>query len=152
MFHYSQNPRFRRSPSPKPDYIIYRNGQVVSILDAKYIDLWEKAPSRDILYQLSIYALSQGEGNESIILYPTTSVTAKEAVLDVNDPVKGGRLVRIRLRPVDLYRLERVISVPSSARADRERENFASQLVFSSESTRKPPYFRDSSNFYQGIT
>jgi 5-methylcytosine-specific restriction enzyme subunit McrC len=133
MFHYSQNPTGRRSPKPKPDYIIYRNGQVVSILDAKYKDLWENAPTRDIIYQLSMYALSQGEGNESIILYPTTSAKAKESVLDVNDPVKGGILARIRMRPVDLYRLEKVISAPSSARAIRDRERLAWQLVFSSE-------------------
>ena len=71
----AHNPRQRRSPRPRPDYAITGKGRCPSLLDAKYRDLWEQSLPREMLYQLSVYALSQPKGSTSAILIqqPTTA-------------------------------------------------------------------------------
>ena len=88
------NPQRRQSPTPRPDYAIMRQGQLVSLLDAKYRDLWEKSLPREMLYQLVVYAISHRHQLQSSILYPTTNPLAKEARIDVTDPVYGKHLGR----------------------------------------------------------
>ena len=130
MMAYSQNPRGWRTPAPRPDYMIRQGARVVGVLDAKYIDLWSHGPSSSILYQLSIYALSQGIGSEATILYPTITREAKVAVLVVRDPFFGTDQVRIRLRPVDLKYLEQLIGDSGSRLNERAQEAYAQYLVF----------------------
>ncbi len=124
-----KNPRDRRAPDPRPDYVIQREQEVVSILDAKRRDLWENSLPREMLYQLAIRALSRGPGGSSAILYPTTAPEAEEAEIEVKDPVGGGGRVRVALRPVDLYKLENLI-FDGRAQALRDRGEYARRLAF----------------------
>ena len=126
------NPKRRQSPTPRPDYAIMRQGQLVSLLDAKYRDLWEKSLPREMLYQLVVYAISHRQRLQSSILYPTTNPLAKEARIDVADPVYGKHLGQVCLRPVNLTEIEELVSL-NTAEGRRRREEWANRLVFGSE-------------------
>jgi len=112
------NPQRRQSPTPRPDYVVTQQGAVRSILDAKYRDLWEKPLPREMLYQLVVYAISNPKKPQSNILYPTTNRLAKEARIDITDPLHGRHLGQVCLRPVLLPHLEALINdrAPSSTR------------------------------------
>jgi len=122
------NPQRRQSPTPRPDYAIMRRGDLLSLLDAKYRDIWEKSVPREMLYQLVVYAISHRHKLQSTILYPTTTPHAKESRIDVTDPMYGKHLGQVCLRPVNLNRIEELIT-SSTAVARREREAYAQQLA-----------------------
>lgn len=124
------NPRHRQSPTPRPDFVISRDGTMVAMLDTKYRDIWEKGLPRDMLYQLAIYALSQGAGGHAAILYPTLEPSARVEMIDIRETVFGDKRARVVLRPVNLLVLERLIQT-SGMIGQRERLEFACQLVFS---------------------
>jgi len=124
------NPRRRRSPTPRPDYVILQKGQVVSILDAKYRDLWEREFPSHMLYQLAIYALSQPQGMVATILYPSMQSDAREARILLRDPLYGAGRAQIVLRPVDLLHLDNLVMSAGSIQSKRECAAFAHRLVF----------------------
>lgn len=126
----SHNPLNRKSPTPRPDYAVMKNGKLISLLDAKYRDLWENNLPRDMLYQLGIYALSQKDNRTSTILYPAADPLAKEARVEINDPVYGGRLAQVILRPVNLTYLSQIISGQMTRQKEREQHKLASYLAF----------------------
>jgi 5-methylcytosine-specific restriction enzyme subunit McrC len=126
------NPKFRRpnrkSPTPRPDYAVLKSNKLVALLDAKYRDLWEKSLPREMLYQLVMYAISCDQ-KQSAILYPTLTVLAKEERLDVSHPLSGSHLGQVCLRPVNLNRIEELVSADTAA-LRRERAAYAERLAF----------------------
>lgn len=129
------NPRGAVSPTPRPDFAIFlqghhgRQGRLVALLDAKYRDLWTTSLPREMLYQLSLYAVSQGMGGKATILYPTLDAAAREAAIQLRQPGTGSELARVMLRPVDLHHLDRLLNATGTAAA-REREQYAHWLAF----------------------
>jgi 5-methylcytosine-specific restriction enzyme subunit McrC len=126
------NPRNRRTPTPRPDFVIVKQGRVAAILDAKYRDLWDTSLPRDMLYQLSIYALSQAVCRTATIVYPTTAVGSRESRISINDPVSGLPRAEVRLRPIDLNDLADLVSASRNLAHDRARRQFARYMVHGS--------------------
>jgi 5-methylcytosine-specific restriction enzyme subunit McrC len=124
------NPRRRRAPEPRPDYLIQRGTRTIALLDAKYRDLWEHSLPREMLYQLVIYALSQASRAKAVILYPTLHPGAKEARIAVRDPLYSDDRAYVVLRPVDLLLMERLISASDGRQQRQACEAFANYLVF----------------------
>jgi 5-methylcytosine-specific restriction enzyme subunit McrC len=125
------NPRRKRTPTPRPDYVVRRKGRVVAIADAKYRDLWERDLPRDMLYQLSVYALSHEECRTATILYPTSaSSLALESRISINDSVIGRARAQVCMRPVLLPMLADLVTQPRTAINDRRRRDYARYLVY----------------------
>ncbi len=127
---YVENPRKRLPPNPRPDFVIKKGRKIVAILDAKYRDLWEKPLPPGMLYQLVMYALSQDTCNSATILYPTVQRDAQEAKIEVRIPTHGQGRAYVVLRSVNLLELEKLISDSRKKNNERERANFATQLVY----------------------
>lgn len=127
-----KNPLSRRSPCPRPDFAIFKGNTLVRVLDAKYRDLWEKPPTRDMLYQLAIYALSQEPGprSEVAILYPTLDGSATEAIIVINDPVTMRPRGTVTLRPVNLDILDSLIGERGQITTNKKVEHYANTIVF----------------------
>jgi 5-methylcytosine-specific restriction enzyme subunit McrC len=123
------NPLYRLSPTPRPDFAINRQGKLVTLLDAKYRDLWERQLPREMLYQLVVYAISNPAQPQSSILYPTLNPLAKEARIDVNDPVFGQQIGQICLRPVNLLEIEALIT-SDTGKTRSDRLQLANGLAF----------------------
>lgn len=124
------NPRQQRSPTLKPDYVLWRRGRVVAVADAKYRDLWEQSLPADMLYQLSVYALSQAHCRTAVILYATTNHAAREARIAIADPIRGEPRARVVLRPVCLPVLADLVGRKRTAADDRRRHEYAAQLAY----------------------
>jgi 5-methylcytosine-specific restriction enzyme subunit McrC len=124
------NPRQKRAPTPRPDFVMFRGGRVVAIADAKYRDLWERDLPSGMLYQLSVYALSHVECDTATILYPATDIAASESRIAVTDPVTGRIRAHVSLRPVNLSRFAELAGSPRTAANDRLRRDYAAHLTY----------------------
>lgn len=123
------NPRKRKAPTPRPDFVITEGRKVVAILDAKYRDLWEKSLPRDMLYQLAIYALSQSHNRKSVILYPSIDSDPKPQIIEIREPLYGANSAHITLRSINLPQISELLRL-SDFKTHRQLETLAEQLVF----------------------
>lgn len=134
MMHYQPgcNPRNRRSPCPRPDFAVLQNNVLVRLLDAKYRDLWDNSLPRDMLYQLSIYSLSQPPGplSEVTILYPSLCDKAQEAKIVINDPLSSLSRGTVVLRPVNLDLLEALTTRNRTYGLEKRATAYANYLIF----------------------
>jgi 5-methylcytosine-specific restriction enzyme subunit McrC len=124
------NPRRRRAPTPRPDFVMTRGGRIVAIADAKYRDLWERSLPAEMLYQLSVYALGQADCCVVTMLYATMAPDAREARIAIADPLRGDTRAHIVLRPVFLPLLADLVSQSRSLLHDRRRQRYAAHLAF----------------------
>jgi 5-methylcytosine-specific restriction enzyme subunit McrC len=123
------NPKNLRAPSPRPDYVVQKNGAIVAILDAKYRDIWANNVTRDILYQLSIYALSQQEARNSIILYPSLHPRAEEERIEIADPLSESRKAGVIVRPVNISFLHSLVTAAGSYAIEKNKARYAENLI-----------------------
>lgn len=123
------SPRGRGVPTPRPDFVIMRGGTMAAVLDAKYRDIWNQGLPREMLYQLSVYALGRtGTDRSSVILYPCLDAFPKEQVLCINDIMRGSVQGKVVLRPVNLLTMENLIGQGRSGM--KERLAVAEWLVY----------------------
>ncbi len=59
---------------------------------------------------MAIYALSQPEGMDATILYPTMEAEAREGRIALHDAVYGTGHAHVVLRPVNLLQLDQLIT------------------------------------------
>jgi len=131
MFAYTPgfNPQKRYAPRPRPDFAVMKGSKINCLLDAKYRDLWETKLPREILYQLSIYAVS-GIGNSTAkIMYPSMSPAAKLQKIDIKNPATGIKYAEVMLQPVSLTTVAKLIGFSSKDRT--EAQEYIKQIVFS---------------------
>lgn len=95
----------RRTPQPRPDLVVRSrsNGATLAVFDTKYKDLWASKLPREILYQMSVYALawseSGGRSVPAIVLYPADGEEHPE--IEYGLDIEGGRTRRIVVRGID---------------------------------------------------
>jgi 5-methylcytosine-specific restriction enzyme subunit McrC len=130
VFTRSSRPIKRGNPTPRPDFVIKKDKEIVAILDAKYRDLWVNPLPREMLYQLGMYALVHNDIRKATILYPTTSSNACTEKIIINDPIKGNYQGSVILCPVNIFKLEEMILLPASAVNNRVKSGFAEYMIF----------------------
>jgi len=126
----NRNPRGKKAPIQKPDFVIMRSGKIVAMLDAKYRELWEKPLPREMLYQVALYAISQeNQRREAVILYPTLSSTAVDQAILIHDPVTGEARAEVVLRPVNLLQLDHLLR-DKSRQSETCKRTLAYRIAF----------------------
>ncbi|UQA57525.1 McrC family protein [Polyangium aurulentum] len=124
-----ENPRGRRPPRPRPDFMVIGPDGSRAILDAKYRDLWQHELPRDMLYQLAIYALSGADGGTATILYPTAAKGARRARIEIREPLRGGTRASVLLQPVDLEELDAAIGAGDTKAGRQARREMARRVA-----------------------
>jgi len=122
------NPQRKYAPKPRPDFAVMKGSRVVCLLDAKYRDLWERNLPREMLYQLSIYAVSGIGNNTAKILYPSMSSEAKLQKIDIKNPATGSKYAEVMLQPVSLPLVAELLNLSSKVKI----KEYVKQIVFGS--------------------
>lgn len=129
VYNPEHNPKNRRPPTPRPDFVVMDGQRMVAVLDSKYRDLWERDLPRDMLYQLAMYAFLQEENATATIIYPTISDIAREAHLEIRDFLYGNKKAKVVLRPLNLHQFEQVLADEEQWSQIRKQETLAHYLV-----------------------
>ncbi len=112
-----------RAPKPRPDLVVQRLADQVTIgvYDTKYRDLWATRLPREMLYQMSVYALawsqSRGTAVPAIVLYP--AVGGEHPDMEIALRVHGTTSRRIVLRSVDWADAASCLGAPQFELAQR---------------------------------
>ncbi len=122
------NPQRKYAPKPRPDFAVMKGNRVVCLLDAKYRDLWERNLPREMLYQLSIYAVSGIGNNTAKILYPSMSSEAKLQKIDIKNPATGSKYAEVMLQSVSLPLVAELLNLSSKVKI----KEYVKQIVFGS--------------------
>lgn len=122
------NPQRRYAPKPRPDFAVMDGINVVLLLDAKYRDLWETKLPSEMLYQLSIYAVSRIGNSTAKILYPSMSPMAKLQKIDIKNPATGNEYARVILQPVLLTQVAKMLDL--SVKEKPKLQEYIRQIVF----------------------
>ena len=133
MFQYalSGNPRRRRAPTLRPDFMVFSGDKILSVLDAKYRDLWALNLPHEMLYQLAMYALGHnGPNRQSAILYPTLEKSATEQRILLKNPIDGTNQAIIDLRPIKLLELTQLVEPGAGNKLKSRCIAMAMQLAF----------------------
>lgn len=104
------DPRGGRVPRPRPDVVVKDASQVVGVLDTKYRDLWNTPLPREILYQMSVYALAWSNASVPVpgtVLYPQVGGPRPDVVLALT-PAQAPP-TRIVLRAIDWAKAARLV-------------------------------------------
>lgn len=122
--------RYRRAPSPRPDYALFRNGALQGFLDAKYRDLARTSLPAAWLYQLSIYALAS-PSRSSVLLYASMAPQARDERIEIRQPVAwpGQPATGVIVRPVPLLRLAELLDPGHARQHAGARRELAGDLV-----------------------
>jgi 5-methylcytosine-specific restriction enzyme subunit McrC len=122
------NPQRRPAPKPRPDFAIVKGNKVVRLLDTKYRDLWETKLPREMLYQLSVYAVSGIGDKTAKIIYPSMSPLAKIQKIDIKNPATGDKFAEVILQPVLLTQIAELIELPNK---EKQRvQEYVKHIVF----------------------
>jgi 5-methylcytosine-specific restriction enzyme subunit McrC len=103
------NPLRRKNPSLRPDFVVIQKNRVITVLDAKYKDLWEKTPDASWLYQMAVYGSAFKETAEAIMLYPSIREGPKDQRLEIRNPSTRTVLGTVVMRPVNIPLLVSII-------------------------------------------
>lgn len=112
-----------KTPKPRPDLVIRQKTDraTIGVFDTKYRDLWETQLPREILYQMSVYALAWSErgGRDvpAVVLYPAVGGVHPDMVMSLR--VRGATPRRIVLRSVDWALAAANLGEPQVATAER---------------------------------
>jgi 5-methylcytosine-specific restriction enzyme subunit McrC len=111
------------TPLPRPDLVVRRAGRTVAVLDAKYRDMANEGLTREILYQMTVYAVAHGIGAQdtmrAVVLYPGRAPLPPDTAYAF--PTAPGADAQVILRAVDWSALSR------SLRSERRHEALAAE-------------------------
>lgn len=111
----------RKRPMPRPDITVSHSGRRF-LLDAKYRDLSVGPLPREILYQLTMYAASQGRGGAAAMIYPRHEAAAlTQERLDLFAVHDDAPHAMLYLRPVPLLELDASLDAGEDGAAFRWR-------------------------------
>lgn len=120
-----KGPGAPKTPKPRPDLMLKRDGRVQMVLDTKYRDLVARGITDGILYQLSVYGMAFGASEVAgsvpvVALYPPATAPAEDVVVELCPP--GRAPIPIRVRAADWVDASRAMRETSGrARAIAER-------------------------------